>query len=104
MQLLTALTTGFIQITPNAAIQEQIPDKLVIPLSVQLAPAPHNHSESSLMGGLGILHPPRAFVIRRILSSMLPLTRFPNHLYPSPASVFPCPRIVGDDTAHSVSP
>jgi hypothetical protein len=52
MQLLTVLTTGFIQITPRWSNPGTNSG-----LSVRLTPAPHNHSESSLMGSLEILHP-----------------------------------------------
>jgi hypothetical protein len=50
MQLLTVLTTRFIQIIPRGAIQDQISDKTFAAL--ELTPAPQSHSESSLMGGL----------------------------------------------------
>jgi hypothetical protein len=55
------------------------------------------------MGGLEILHPHQHFLFEVFFHLFCHPRAFPNHLYPSPASVFPCPSIVGDDTVHSVS-
>ena len=99
------LTTGFIQIAPRGAIQGPNFGQ-----TLRFHCAAINSGSTVTVSHLfrraaGRFCIPRTFLIRRILSSHFAThCAFPNHLYPFTASVFPCPRIVGDDTAHSVSP